>query len=1047
MKILHLADVHIKNLKYHDIYQDVFGQLYETAKNEKVDAIICCGDIAHTKTNISPEFVDMASRFFNNLADIAPLYIIAGNHDGNLRNLDRQDAITPIVEAINRKEIFFLKNSGECQLNDKITLNVLSIFDRDNWIKPTDVNKINIALYHGAIEGSRTDTGWAMKETDDDISIFDDFDYALLGDIHKRQFLGNSFSSRKGNVAYPGSLVQQNFGEEIDKGALLWDIQEKNKFTVKPINFKNPSPFITINYDPAEDLKLQPNSFLRVILDKFYSRDKILKIKEEIHKKCDPRSIVVIEKRVDDTQRVTETSKSQKLNLRDENVQSQLIKEYLQQDNLDEDTIKSVLDLNTKYNLEAEISDDCARNVKWSLSSLEWNNLFNYEEDNKILFDELSGVVGVFGKNYSGKSSIIDSLLYTIFNSTSKKIRKNFDVVNEKRTSGDGRAIIKIRGEDFSIKRSTEKVVKKSKGKIVEEGKTSVDFVVGIGEDEKSLNGNDRMETDKNIRREIGSIEDFCNTSLSTQHGSLDFVNEGSTKRKEILANFLDLQVFERKHKPANQEANELKSLIKKLQVKDCSKLLSEAVTKKEILDVNLHEIEENMESLKKARDEKMLEVQRLDDGITKVDINLNIKDLERKKSYFEDLIEKCHGEISRQELNMEKLGDSLDLLEQEKSLIDAEYLLDIKNKEAALVSQHSILSFDISSKKKDLDIHNKNREKIKLASCGTSQFNDCSFKKSALESQRLSITIKSELSTLQQQLEEMTKEIDALMPHDARSKLDSFAYYKENIAQSEIHLLKYKLFLNEENENLRKHIDNLNIINSNLKKYEDNKEFYENINELRGNKLDIENEIKIINQNIVTGVRDKLEIIKKVAAMEQVILGLEEQRVELERLNKEYSAYELFLKCVHNNGIPFELIKKSLPIINEEINKLLCNVVDFEANFENEDGKLEIYITHPGYSSRSIENCSGAEKSLVAMAIRLALVKCGSLPVSDIFILDEPATSLDAEHLEGFVRVLDMIKSEFKVVLLVTHLETLKDSVDKIIEVQKNEDGFASIN
>ena len=174
MKFAHIADVHIKNLKYHDIYEDVFQQLYRRLEEEKVHKIIICGDIAHTKTNISPEFVQIAGRFFTELADIAPLYIILGNHDGNLKNLDRQDAITPIVEALNIPDIHLIKKSGEVHIDEKFALNVLSIFDRDNWTKPSNPDKINIALYHGAIEGSKTDTGWAMKDTDDSINIFDE---------------------------------------------------------------------------------------------------------------------------------------------------------------------------------------------------------------------------------------------------------------------------------------------------------------------------------------------------------------------------------------------------------------------------------------------------------------------------------------------------------------------------------------------------------------------------------------------------------------------------------------------------------------------------------------------------------------------------------------------------------------------------------------------------------------------------------------------------------------------------------------------------------
>ena len=69
MKIVQIADVHIKNLVYHDVYRDVFSQLYSALEEEKPDYAVICGDIAHTKLNISPEFVEMATNFFKNIAD------------------------------------------------------------------------------------------------------------------------------------------------------------------------------------------------------------------------------------------------------------------------------------------------------------------------------------------------------------------------------------------------------------------------------------------------------------------------------------------------------------------------------------------------------------------------------------------------------------------------------------------------------------------------------------------------------------------------------------------------------------------------------------------------------------------------------------------------------------------------------------------------------------------------------------------------------------------------------------------------------------------
>ena len=86
IKIAHISDTHIRNLKYHSEYKIVFEEIFTRLKDEAVDYVVHCGDIAHTKTQISPEFVEMCSNFFSSLASIAPTYLILGNHDGNLKN-------------------------------------------------------------------------------------------------------------------------------------------------------------------------------------------------------------------------------------------------------------------------------------------------------------------------------------------------------------------------------------------------------------------------------------------------------------------------------------------------------------------------------------------------------------------------------------------------------------------------------------------------------------------------------------------------------------------------------------------------------------------------------------------------------------------------------------------------------------------------------------------------------------------------------------------------------------------------------------------------
>ena len=300
MKFAHIADTHIRNLKYHEEYKVAFDDMYRILRENKVDYIVHCGDIAHTKTQISPEFVEMAAGFFKNLADIAPTYIILGNHDGNLKNSGRQDAITPIIDALQHSNLHLLKNAGETNIGSNITLNVLSVFDEENWVKPTDSSRINIALYHGAVSGVTTDTGWVMDHGDHDVSVFEDFDYAMLGDIHKT----NQILDVDGRVRYPGSTIQQNHGETNDKGFLLWKIEDKDNFGVDHYTLKNPKPFVTVQLTKAGRLptkaKVPVGARLRLVSNYSIPLNKLRKAIDAANKKYEPSAITFLNKAHDE---------------------------------------------------------------------------------------------------------------------------------------------------------------------------------------------------------------------------------------------------------------------------------------------------------------------------------------------------------------------------------------------------------------------------------------------------------------------------------------------------------------------------------------------------------------------------------------------------------------------------------------------------------------------------------------------------------------------------------------------------------------------------
>ena len=190
IRIAHIADIHYRSLSRHAEYREVFSAFVENVKNHMVDHIYVGGDVFHTKTTgLSPEYIDEMSWWLTTLSSVAPLHITLGNHDGNLVNSTRQDAISPIVNALNNDRIFLYKESGVYQFAPGYNWCVFSLFDEQHWsdVEPVQ-GEVNIACYHGPVWGAKTESDWDIKDGLQ-LEFFQDFDFAFLGDIHRQQFL------------------------------------------------------------------------------------------------------------------------------------------------------------------------------------------------------------------------------------------------------------------------------------------------------------------------------------------------------------------------------------------------------------------------------------------------------------------------------------------------------------------------------------------------------------------------------------------------------------------------------------------------------------------------------------------------------------------------------------------------------------------------------------------------------------------------------------------------------------------------------------------
>jgi DNA repair exonuclease SbcCD ATPase subunit/predicted phosphodiesterase len=1039
MKFAHIADTHIKNLKYHNEYKTIFNKMYETLLNEKVDYIIHCGDIAHTKTQISPEFVEMAADFFINLAAIAPTYIILGNHDGNLTNDNRQDALSPIVNALGMENLHLLKKSGETKLKDNFSLNVLSVFDEEGWVKPSDPNAVNIALYHGSISGVKTDTNFVLEHADHDISIFEGHDYAFLGDIHKT----NQILDEGGRIRYPGSTVQQNHGETNDKGFLIWDIQDKLSFDCQHVLIPNPNPFITLelkeNGELPEGINVPPNARLRLLSKNNLPAEMMKNVGDVAKEKWKPESISFLSKNVARSKELREVVDGiNKEDLRNLKVQEQLIEEFLVNYKVEREILDKVFEINKKYNTEVEAKEEVARNVNWNVKSIEWDNLFNYGEGNKIDFSNLKGIVGIFGKNYSGKSSVIDSILYTLFNTTSKNEKKVSNVINTAKKNAVANLTISIGDSDYVIARSCEKSMKKNG---TEETKTELNFLC----DGVSMNGNTRVETDQNIKKLFGTMDDFLLTSMSSQLDSLSFIREGSTKRKEILARFLDLELFDAKNKLAKEESGSLKAIIKKLEAIDYDteilKLDNELDTTNQLVSHNNSNSVKISQNLVELRNEISIIEGQLKNNNTEI---ININETLERKTYLEQSLDKATKQKSSKQ---SELGNKQTELEKIKSIITKDYsnideLKEKKKQKNVVISNLQQINFELQSITKEETALKSKTELLTKVPCD-SKFPSCMFIKDAVEASPKLI----ETQVKKKKIEEDKEATSNL--------LESYKGIDEQISKYETHVNDIHKFEKEELQ-LKVEVEKMNTIISNIKKemiiteekidkYKKNEETFSRATELRIDKTQKEKELKLLEEVSKKTNEELTKSHMKIGSLTEKVATLQGAKKELEDYRNQFAAYDYFMKATSTNGISYEIIKKKLPFINEEISAILSNVVDFNVFFEDDGSKLNINIQHLDSDPRPIEMGSGAEKSIAAMAIRLSLLQVSNLPKSNMFILDEPGTALDSENMEGFIRILDMIKNYYDTVLLISHMDALKDVADQIITID-NKDGFASI-
>jgi DNA repair exonuclease SbcCD nuclease subunit/DNA repair exonuclease SbcCD ATPase subunit len=532
--IVHIADIHIpKNLHQDrkDEYMHVLSRLCDqlTGCDPATTLIVIAGDLLHVKLNIEPETLILAREYLYRLSAIAHVIVVVGNHDFMVSNSERTDSITAVADRLN---VTVLRDSGIYGYGN-VMFYYSSLMD-NKLIKASayEWHGIKIALFHGTLNGASNFSG--IVPTHKKYFNADDFigfDCVMLGHIHKYQTV-----TRHHNIVYAGSLIQQNFGESIDKhGYVLWDIKTgQHEFLEVP----NDIAFVTLHVvdgicTDIDQLNDQAKSFrVRYIIENTPASalEKITANIAAIYR-------VISTTFIQHNSCIHSTPKTIADDRDNRNVELELISE-LCRTNLDEVTA-----LYMRYNTATK----SASSTYCIPLSMQFKNIFIYggSKVNSISF--VDGITDICSPNMTGKSSIANMILFGLFHkitgSTGEKMR---DIVNKFEKDGYINLTFLCNGNTYTIYKAI--TVRLHKGALESSYSTSFSMR-NIDGTVINLNGATEIDTRRNISDIVGSFDMFAKHNLLTARSNQSVLHMSATDRgthfQEIfgVAKFADMGI------------------------------------------------------------------------------------------------------------------------------------------------------------------------------------------------------------------------------------------------------------------------------------------------------------------------------------------------------------------------------------------------------------------------------------------------------------------------------------------------------------------------
>lgn len=675
---------------------------------------------------------------------------------------------------------------------------------------------------------------------------------------------------------------------------------------------------------------------------------------------------------------------------------------------------------------------------------LEHISSIKYHSEQDDLYDIEVDKVHQYYSNgiVSHNSSIIDSLIFTLYDKTPRAF-KGDHIINNRKDVFECQLMFEINNEVFGIKR----IGKRKKNGDV---KVDVNFWKELKNGERlNLTGEDRRDTNASIRSYVGTYEDFIMTALSSQNSNALFIDKSHSERKDLLIQFMGLNVFDKLFDAAHDESREIAGILKRFkksdvtdQLLDVHTKLTEHVDRLAQLDAQKHAHEEDVATL--TTEYQQHHAQKL--PVPNVMGNWDI--LQETLITEERKLQTSHDSLATTQQNREHI---LNTLHELRGQYDA---YDIPQLEHAVTTWKSLTATLEQTRHTIKLLQTQINEKLKFQSklSGYTYNLSCDV---CVENNKTVIldlhTVNTELQHLQLQkthADELVQRLHAeITPlEEQKRQFDAAHTLQHTLQTTQQHLdtatttiTSAALKVQQIEEKIRQLTHDINTYKTHEK------------NIIHNQTIDT---VLLLTQDRITKHTKELKVLEQtlrdvhgtVSVLRAKKEELHTKLSEAEALETTYDAFTYYMDAVGRDGVPYELMAKALPNIEAEINNILSQIVDFTITL-NVDGKnINGKLNYDYDRIWPLENSSGMERFISDLAIRIALINASNLPKPNFLIADEGFGVLDAEHLGSVQTLLNVFKTHFDFICIVSHLDVMRDVADHLIEIKKD-DGYSHVS